>query len=505
MPCCARTPRRAGRRGRRPCATASAATSSFPLGRQLVRPRGRRPAVGRARSSPHDALGLASTSRTSNCRPAPSWRSSAAPAAGRARRKAAPALRPERYVELFLPGAQRLLDRLVLRRAGAHRVPGSRRPARLAARCRSPSTASSTLPRSGGGSCREPGAGRRRALRQRRHLPARVGGRGPGGLRHRLRDAGSFFCTGQLLTTRRRIFTPYYLTANHCIGTAAEASLTEFFWLYPDRGLQRRPAAVAGSVPRSGGAALRRRPPGDAVAPDYSLLMVEGALPDDLFWAGWTGARPCRRHGRRGDPPSGGRLQADQLRLQGRDAVCTGRGTNAARCCGSAGPTAPPSRAPRARASSATTPSSSSASSSSAPRPAADGDLRLLRRVHHHLPKVKNALSRARTTTRSRTTPAARRERLKAGTLSGRIVKIVDPDWYKISVPAGKTVTVHAELRRRQRRHRPRGLRGLRRRPSPASTGTATTRPSRCINAGTRAATPFGRSIWTPTRGTATT
>ncbi len=96
----------------------------------------------------------------------------------------------------------------------------------------------------------------------------------------------SLFCTGQLLDDQAHDLTPYWLTAHHCVNTAAKAQSAEIYWLYQTPTCGGTPPSLA-SVPRSGGATLLATSAGS----DFSLLMVEGALPDGLFWAGWTSAQ----------------------------------------------------------------------------------------------------------------------------------------------------------------------------------------------------------------------
>ncbi|HYX23347.1 MAG TPA: hypothetical protein VFC23_04275, partial [Thermoanaerobaculia bacterium] len=43
---------------------------------------------------------------------------------------------------------------------------------------------------------------------------------------------GTGFCTGQLINDLASDFTPYYLTAHHCLSTKSEAASSEYFWLY---------------------------------------------------------------------------------------------------------------------------------------------------------------------------------------------------------------------------------------------------------------------------------
>jgi len=95
----------------------------------------------------------------------------------------------------------------------------------------------------------------------------------------------SLFCTGELLNTSISDLTPYFLTAHHCVSTQAAASRAEVFWLYQTATCGGAPPSLS-SVPRSVGATLLST----GEASDYTLLMIEGALPRGLFWAGWTAA-----------------------------------------------------------------------------------------------------------------------------------------------------------------------------------------------------------------------
>ena len=96
----------------------------------------------------------------------------------------------------------------------------------------------------------------------------------------------SLFCTGQLLDDQAHDLTPYWLTAHHCVNTAAKAQSAEIYWLYQTPTCGGTSPSLA-SVPHSVGATLLTTNAGS----DFSLLMVEGALPDGLFWAGWTSAQ----------------------------------------------------------------------------------------------------------------------------------------------------------------------------------------------------------------------
>jgi hypothetical protein len=98
-------------------------------------------------------------------------------------------------------------------------------------------------------------------------------------------DNENLFCTGELLNTGSGDHTPYFLTANHCLRTQKDAGNAEFFWLYQTATCGGSPPTLS-SVPRSGVSTLLST----GVASDYTLLMIEGALPRNLFWAGWTAA-----------------------------------------------------------------------------------------------------------------------------------------------------------------------------------------------------------------------
>jgi hypothetical protein len=91
------------------------------------------------------------------------------------------------------------------------------------------------------------------------------------------------FCTGQLINDLSGDFTPYWLTANHCLSTQAEARDSEIFWFYQTATCGGTPPDLS-SVPRSLGTTLVST----NAESDYTLLMIDGALPNDVFWAGWT-------------------------------------------------------------------------------------------------------------------------------------------------------------------------------------------------------------------------
>lgn len=100
-----------------------------------------------------------------------------------------------------------------------------------------------------------------------------------------IRENESFVCTGTLLNTVAGDLTPYFLTAEHCISTMAEAQSAEVFWRYQTAACDG-PAPNLALAPRSQVMTLVR----SGAASDYSLNMVEGALPPGVRWAGWDAA-----------------------------------------------------------------------------------------------------------------------------------------------------------------------------------------------------------------------
>lgn len=95
----------------------------------------------------------------------------------------------------------------------------------------------------------------------------------------------SLYCTGQLLNTVAGDRTPYFLTAHHCLSSHRQARTAEIFWLYQTATCGGPPPTLAG-VPSSAGARLLST----GTPSDYTLLMIEGTVPRNLFWAGWTAA-----------------------------------------------------------------------------------------------------------------------------------------------------------------------------------------------------------------------
>ena len=87
-------------------------------------------------------------------------------------------------------------------------------------------------------------------------------------------NSDALYCSGTMLAAGNNDLTPYWLTANHCIGSASTAQNAEIYWLYQTSACNGTPPSLS-SVPQS--AVCTRL--SYSSASDYSLLMVEGTVP----------------------------------------------------------------------------------------------------------------------------------------------------------------------------------------------------------------------------------
>lgn len=136
-------------------------------------------------------------------------------------------------------------------------------------------------------------------------------------------DGGqSFVCSGQLLDTEIGDLTPYYYTANHCIPNNTVAMTGEIFWFFQTASCD---GSATPNISTTDMTLLDTLPwPG----PEYSLLMVHGALPGGLFWVGWTTAIPAPTTDAVGVHHPGGSWKRISFgeRLSG--SICGGSSTN---------------------------------------------------------------------------------------------------------------------------------------------------------------------------------
>lgn len=252
---------------------------------------------------------------------------------------------------------------------------------------------------------------------------------------------GSAFCSGQLLNDTSQDFTPYYLTANHCISSQSSAASAQFYWFYQTSSCNGNPPSIT-SVPQSSGATLLSTNPSS----DYTLMMVNGALPDNVFWAGWTGKTVADGT----DAVAIHHPSADFKRIsfgtKDQSAICNqDAGTNAislVRIAWNDGITEPGSsgsgifRADTQQLFGQLFFGPSSCSASAQDRYDCYGSFAAT------YTKIRKFLTSGSDDNSEQNDSCGKARLVKAGTLGNRIVKVVDPDWYRISVPAHKTVTV---------------------------------------------------------------
>ena len=175
-------------------------------------------------------------------------------------------------------------------------------------------------------------------------------------------------------------------------------------------------------------------------ASDYTLLQVEGALPDGLFWSGWTSIKP----GFGVDAASIHHPQGDFKRISfgfnDTPALCP---SNHVTISWTDGPTEP---------------------GSSGGGVFRDDTHQLFGQLHGGpsacgnetfdcygafsttYTKVKKFLKSGTDDTSDPNDSCSKPRTVKTGTLSNRVVKVNDTDWYRYSVPAGKTLTVHLDF-----------------------------------------------------------
>ncbi len=102
--------------------------------------------------------------------------------------------------------------------------------------------------------------------------------------RIRFEEGGiSYLCSGTLMNDKDPSTTiPYFLTANHCVGTAVVARTVEAHWFYQTArcdadSLDSRYATTAGADLLTTNASY-----------DLSLLRMRGAMPGGVYFAGWS-------------------------------------------------------------------------------------------------------------------------------------------------------------------------------------------------------------------------
>jgi len=100
-------------------------------------------------------------------------------------------------------------------------------------------------------------------------------------------DGWSALCTGVLLNDRDPGgFEPYFLTANHCVGTQSEASTLNLYWFF-ERASCGGPDPISVIQTFNGGALLAT-----GAETDFTLLNLAQEPPGGVGFAGWTATAP---------------------------------------------------------------------------------------------------------------------------------------------------------------------------------------------------------------------
>ncbi|HEY0593365.1 MAG TPA: trypsin-like peptidase domain-containing protein, partial [Thermoanaerobaculia bacterium] len=92
----------------------------------------------------------------------------------------------------------------------------------------------------------------------------------------------TLICTGALVIDSEQTFTPYLLTANHCIDAQAQASSLEAYWDYANTSCNGTLPDV-NTIPRTNGSSLLVTSP----TTDVTLLRLN-AIPNGRVFLGWT-------------------------------------------------------------------------------------------------------------------------------------------------------------------------------------------------------------------------
>jgi len=94
--------------------------------------------------------------------------------------------------------------------------------------------------------------------------------------------SGFFACSGAMMNNTSTDFTPYFMTARHCLEDNSQAiNSLEVYWFFQSSSCNGVPPAI-GSVPRS----VRSTYVLSTSQTDMSMVMIEGVVPRNLWWTG---------------------------------------------------------------------------------------------------------------------------------------------------------------------------------------------------------------------------
>ncbi len=111
---------------------------------------------------------------------------------------------------------------------------------------------------------------------------------GVGGVGSITRGTGILWCTGSLIADSvPETDIPYFLTAEHCVGTPAQASTLEIYWIW-QRDTCGGYLTPVYSVPRSVDGADLLVASAAPQGTDFALLRLRNQPPEELTYLGWT-------------------------------------------------------------------------------------------------------------------------------------------------------------------------------------------------------------------------
>ena len=103
-------------------------------------------------------------------------------------------------------------------------------------------------------------------------------------------QSGVLWCTGSLLAdTDNSTTIPYFLTANHCVGSQSSANNIEVYWLYQTSTCNGNPLSPT-SVPRTTGGAQLLASANVNSGTDFALLRLNNSASSSASYLGWASA-----------------------------------------------------------------------------------------------------------------------------------------------------------------------------------------------------------------------
>ena len=93
---------------------------------------------------------------------------------------------------------------------------------------------------------------------------------------------GPYVCTGTLLNNLAQDWTPYFLTANHCVNTQAVAQTVEVYWFYQTTSCNSGVLRTWVHSPPGANLLATQR------SNDFCLLRLQNNAPGGAFFSGWT-------------------------------------------------------------------------------------------------------------------------------------------------------------------------------------------------------------------------